>query len=105
MPGDDFWLGNRLENYSEGILRNSFGDAFYRAVSDLTEGQWHGPLTSARGFHFVRVLDSRPSVPLDYVDIRERVAEDWARSQRTADIARQTRAALREYTVVREAET
>ncbi|MFN2288879.1 MAG: peptidyl-prolyl cis-trans isomerase [Chromatocurvus sp.] len=103
VSGDDFWLGDQLENYSERILRNSFGDAFYRAISDLAQGQWHGPLASARGFHFVRVLDSRPSVPLDYIDIRERVAEDWAQNQRTADIAKQTRAALREYTVVREA--
>lgn len=103
VSGDDFWLGDRLDNYSESILRNSFGNEFYRAVTRLAAGEWHGPLASARGFHFVRILDSQPSLPLDYTDIRQRIAEDWAHSQRTADIAKQTSAALRRYTVVREA--
>ncbi len=102
VAGDDFWLGGRLADYSESILRNSFGGAFYEALSALPAGQWHGPVASAHGTHYVRVLGAEPSEPLPYADIRGRVAEDWAQRQREEDIAQQTRDALRRHSVIRQ---
>ncbi|MFN2329560.1 MAG: peptidyl-prolyl cis-trans isomerase [Chromatocurvus sp.] len=101
VSGDEFWLGERLADYSESILRNSFGGAFYQAMIALPVNRWHGPLTSAHGTHFLRVLESVPSAPLPYAEIRARIAEDWAQGQRAADIARQTREARRKYPVLR----
>lgn len=103
VQGEEFWLGNRLEHYSESILRNSFGGAFYRAIASLPPGRWQGPVQSARGFHFVQVLQTEASRPLDYADVRSRVASDWAQSQRAAGIAEQTRLARGRHRIVREA--
>jgi hypothetical protein len=77
VAGDGFWMGDRLENYAESILRANFGGEFYQALSTAPPGQWIGPLTSPRGRHFVRVESVTPPEPIPYEQIRRKVREDW----------------------------
>jgi len=100
IPGDGFWLGDRLENYSQSILRNNLGMTFYQTLAALPQQEWHGPLESMRGQHFVRVLGSQPPAPLPYETVRVRVARDWVESQRAAGIAEQTLAIMAGHDIV-----
>lgn len=100
VAGDGFWLGDRLENYSQSILRNNLGMPFYDALVELPQQQWHGPLASTRGQHFVRVLAVQPAAPLPYEEVRTRVERDWLESQRAAGIAEQTMAIMAGHRIV-----
>lgn len=73
---------NALKSLS-GIARD-FGEAFARALTDLPEGQWLGPIDSTFGLHLVRITERADGYdpPLD--EIREAIEQKWRTQKREA---------------------
>jgi hypothetical protein len=89
VRGDDFWLGRGEQVHGTSILRSSFGGRFHTDLANAEPGTWTGPLRTARGVHFVRLLERLPPEPLPYAMVRDRVRTDYlARSAEAAVAAR-----------------
>jgi hypothetical protein len=80
--GEHFWLGHRLEAYSEPNLVQLFGPDFTKTVLKLPSGRWSGPIASTRGVHFVRVDEHRPSAMPALADLAPLLRADWLASKR-----------------------
>ena len=80
--GDIFWLGKHLQGYSSRQLVVLFGFGFDRAVKLAAPGEWTGPLKSGRGWHLVRVTETRPPKPLTGDELKRRLYQDWMHQYR-----------------------
>jgi hypothetical protein len=85
--GDRLMLPNDLATTDAREVAGLFGDDFAAALASVEPGAWTGPLPSAYGLHVVflrsRVAGGVP--PL--AEVRDAVAADLARTQRTAMVA------------------
>ena len=74
--------GGRLNASVKGVTRaqmaRAYGLDFTIAVFALAKGDWHGPLASTAGAHFVRIVGGSPSEERSYDDVAEYVREDYA---------------------------
>ncbi|HSW12046.1 MAG TPA: peptidylprolyl isomerase [Solimonas sp.] len=83
--------GTRPGAMSQRDVERQFGTPFAQQLAELPQGQWQGPLPSAMGLHFVRILERRLAQP-DYVAVRLRAQRDYLLEQR----AEQTGLALQQ---------
>ena len=75
--GDPFLLAMEYAGQTRNDIARLFGEEFASAVEGLELDQWSGPVSSAYGFHLVR-LTSRESAALPaFAEIRDRVLEDY----------------------------
>ena len=70
-------------------LERWFGTSLATHVAGLPVGNWHGPIASSLGTHFVRVTDRRLHA-LDVGSARQQAQQDWLQVAR----AEKTRAAI-----------
>lgn len=80
--GEDFWLGRRMERYSDGQLTNILGPEFTASLRDLPIGTWTGPIRSARGWHLVRLEQFHEAEPLPPAEIDRLLRDDWRERRR-----------------------
>lgn len=100
VEGEAFWLGKKLNSYSESILRSSFGGEFYEELKLAPVGQWIGPVESARGFHFARVSDKGEPELMSYQAVRDRLSQDWADYHRRQNVSARTETVKERFTIV-----
>lgn len=77
LAGEPFWLSDTASGYAESVLRSNFGGAFFELLWQSRPGRWIGPVPSARGLHFVRVLGVTDSEPLPFEQVAPAVAQDY----------------------------
>ena len=74
--------GGRLNASVKGVTRaqmaRAYGLDFTKAVFAVSMGDWHGPLSSTAGTHFVRIVAGSPREERSYDDVAEYVREDYA---------------------------
>lgn len=98
--GDPFMLQRYYPERSRLEVSKLFGSEFAQSVSELSPGQWQGPLLSGYGVHLVYVHQRTEAEAPNFSDVRDRVAEDWGDDKRR-EINEQYYASLRErYNVV-----
>lgn len=73
---DSSLLPASLERAHPAEIRRTFGAVFSEALAGVEPGEWHGPLTSAFGLHFVFVTDSSPGRIPSLDEVRESVERD-----------------------------
>jgi parvulin-like peptidyl-prolyl isomerase len=84
--GADFEnLGDRLYMLDATLPRHGLqeligllGPEVAQRIFDLPRGGWHGPLTSDRGVHFVRVLDHHPPTEPTFEELEDYLRQDWS---------------------------
>jgi hypothetical protein len=98
--GDSFMLQNYYPENTRTDIQKLFGGGFADSVTELAQGQWHGPVLSGYGVHLVYVHDvSEPPAPV-FTELRDRVIQDWDTDKRE-ELNEQFYAGLRErYTIV-----
>ena len=80
--GDPFMLQAYYPERSEPEIAKLFGAEFARQVTQLEPRQWHGPVLSGYGVHFVYVDARSAVVPAEFADVRDRVQQDWEDERR-----------------------
>ena len=74
--------GGRLNASVKGVTRaqmaRAYGLDFTNAVFALPKGDWHGPLSSTAGTHFIRIVARSETQERSYDDVVEYVREDYA---------------------------
>lgn len=88
--GDRYWLGGTFTRVTEAELASSFGPGLARQLTALEPGAWRGPLTSARGTHFARVIERHEARRVLRQalgsGLRQDWAEDWLRQARQRQV-------------------
>ena len=99
--GDSLYmLGNTLPRYSLRDLIGLMGPEVAQRVFELPADQWHGPLHSERGVHFVRVATHHPPTMPGFAELESYLREDWALEQQRRAIADKLAELRRNYRIV-----
>lgn len=99
--GDSLYmLGNTLPAYSLRDLIGLMGPDVAPRVFELPLGEWHGPLRSARGVHFVRVAQHHPPAMPSFAELEGYLRQDWTLDQQRRAIADKLAELRRNYRIV-----
>ena len=99
--GDSLYmLGNTLPRYSLRDLIGLMGPDVAQRVFELPAGEWHGPLQSERGVHFVRVAEHHPPTMPGFAELESYLRQDWALDQQRRALADKLAALRRTYRIV-----
>ncbi len=79
--GNSSSLARHYVRVDEQAVKNVFGPNFSSSAFALDPSQWQGPLKSGYGFHLVRIKERQVAKPLPFQEVRERVLEQWQRTQ------------------------
>jgi len=75
--GDDLMLQNYYPENDKAAIQRLFGSGFTESLTELSVGQWHGPVMSGYGVHLVYVHSViEPPAPV-FAEVRERVTVGW----------------------------
>ncbi len=96
LPG----FARRLTGLSPQSLVRVFGEDGARRVLAVKDANWHGPLETARGFHFVRVVDRRPERQPSFEEARPYVEDAWLLAQSRSRLARELTELRKRYHIV-----
>jgi hypothetical protein len=99
-----FMLGHRLTNYSARDLGDLFGADNAQRITELPPGEWQGPLRSADGVHFVRVVSRQPARVPAFDQVRNTVLEDWRRARQQENVAARVKELRAHYRIVVDAD-
>lgn len=68
--GDDVpGLGVAIQGPSAAELSVLFGPDAAREIVDIKDDEWHGPMTSNYGVHFIQVTERRPSRQMQFEEV------------------------------------
>jgi hypothetical protein len=80
--GDASLLENRFNAMSVREVAGQFGEKFANALAGLKPGQWHGPLESSYGQHWVWVSDRTEGRIPPLSEVRDAVRREWENIRR-----------------------
>jgi len=98
--GDTFVGRNTMHGVTAAALRAEFGDTFWRAVRDLSGGDWHGPIESRYGQHLVRIELTQPARTPALDAVWDDVVHDFERHRREAARQRLVENMMERYRIV-----
>lgn len=78
--GDSFYLGSKIAHVTPEELAVVLGADFTRKVNEIDGEEWHGPIASSRGTHFLRLIDRQGPRLLTREDVEYRLANDWTKA-------------------------
>ena len=80
--GDRFMLGYVFREAPDSKVKELFGDAFAKRLSQLPAGEWSGPVVSDYGLHLVKVEVYQPSRLPQLEEVRDVVLREWTSGKR-----------------------
>ena len=101
--GDALMLDSQFANVSAGEVARQFGERFAAKLSELSPGQWQGPIESGYGVHLVLVSERTEGRLPALVEVREAVSRECASARRLEANQKFYQELLKRYTVTIEA--
>jgi hypothetical protein len=92
-------LPRQLQSASTREIAARFGDAFAEALVNAPPAQWHGPIASSYGLHFVWLSSREPARLPPLTELRQRVAADWLHDRREQAVLSNLRALRSQYRI------
>lgn len=80
--GDSLLLGRNFAAAPISAVKKQFGENFAAKINELPPGQWHGPIESGYGVHFVFISERTESRLPKLAEVHESVHREWANTQR-----------------------
>ena len=99
LLGDRSLFKPRYENKNLTALGRVFGKPFSLACKELTTEQWHGPISSAYGVHFVYLEAKQAGRLPELSQIRSQVLLEWESDWRERSIQGYYKTLLERYPV------
>ena len=97
--GDAFLLEGQFTMVSTSEVAKQFGEEFAAQLSELTLGQWQGPVKSGYGVHLVLVSERTEGRVPALAEVRDDVRREWTNSQRLEGNDKFYQELLKRYTV------
>lgn len=79
--GDPILLESHFAEVPDPEVRLSFGEEFADSLASLPPGTWQGPLRSGYGLHAVYVQEILEPHSPDFLEVRDRLRNDWMFAQ------------------------
>lgn len=89
LMGEPVRLASPLPMTYRPQIERMMGEAFTSEIFKLPQQQWHGPITSARGIHLVRVIARVEEVPMPMDQVRPILEARWREKREEEAIARE----------------
>ena len=93
-------FGRTLSRYSNRQLSSIFGPETARMVIALDDADWHGPLTSIHGVHFMRITERLPATVARFEDVKAYLAADWMAARSRAAVEEQLEIMRDDYEII-----
>lgn len=97
--GDPIPLPRQMTLASPSLIASRFGREFTDAVTELTPGNWQGPIESGFGWHLVFVDEHVPAEAPTLETVGREVQRDYNRQQRDVAIDRLYEELAQSYTI------
>lgn len=100
--GDDFMAGARFVDATPADLARRFGDdaAATLATLPVSPDTWQGPVSSAFGWHTVRITARTSAGSPAFEAVRPRLRADWMANRREAAVAEVRRALAARHRII-----
>jgi hypothetical protein len=93
-------LGDPLPRYTVSDLVGLVGPEVARRVFEAPVGEWHGPVQSERGVHFMRVAERHPPSLPSFEELESYLRQDWILDQQRRAAAIRVAELRRNYRIV-----
>lgn len=97
---DGVRLNNPLPPTYRPQIERILGKDFSDKVFSLPPNQWHGPLTSERGVHFVFVTSLKREEPVPLQELRQMLEARWRREQEDQAVTAEVEKLRSEYWII-----
>lgn len=98
--GDRLLVDQEVSAADPQAVGAQFGADFSRAVFEMPQGEWRGPVKSGYGLHLVRVSAKQPGQVRDFAAVREQVLLRWQDQRQREDNEKYFASLLKKYDVV-----
>lgn len=95
-----FQLRREMTELTAADLSLKFGPNASRQIIAIDDSNWHGPITSKLGFHFVRLVGRIPPEPLSFDAMKPYLAGDWRLAMVAQRVDAEVSALRSEYDIV-----
>lgn len=89
--GQPVRLANPFPSTYRPQIERVLGAPFAARVFELPPGQWHGPIPSNRGVHFIRVTERSEAEDIPFEQARPILRENWIRREKERELNRTIR--------------
>jgi len=93
-------FARKISAASKGQLVRLFGPNAAREILAITDDDWHGPIASPRGSHFIRVADFNPSTLPTFEEAETWIEGEWTISRQREILDRELEAMRPNYHVI-----
>jgi hypothetical protein len=80
-------------------LEKLFGKDFTNRLAECPQGEWTGPLTSARGVHFVKITARNAPREMSFEEVKPALASQWLKDRLAEAVSAKVAEARRNYRV------
>ena len=74
-------MGRNLPRRSKTEIASMLGPEAAHTLLGIQDDQWHGPIESPRGIHFLRIIEREPQRDADFEHIKAYLQRDWLMAQ------------------------
>lgn len=97
---DSLQFRRSMPTMSRRYIVGTFGPDVARAIIAIDDDAWHGPLESAQGVHFVRVVERHPEVQAEFEFVERYLQGDWLMDRSRAAIRAEVEKVRPDYDIV-----
>jgi len=97
--GDSLMVEHQFSVASTSEIGSQFGEQFATKLSELTPGQWQGPIKSGYGVHLVWISERTEGYLPALAEVRNAVRRDWENARRLEANDKFYQELLKRYTV------
>ena len=97
--GDSLMLENEFKALAASEVVKQFGEKFAASLSEMTTGQWHGPIESGFGVHLVFLSERTDGSLPSLKDVRPAVRREWTNARQMEANEKFYQTLLKRYTV------
>lgn len=80
--GEQIQMANPIPATFKPQLDRVLGEQASDKVFQLSSGQWHGPINSPKGIHYIRVLQKTEAQAVPFEALRNTLQSNWAEQQK-----------------------
>ena len=93
-------VGRSLPRMTKSNLVATLGPNAARAILDLSDERWHGPIESIHGAHFVRTVDRAPPRQASFEEVESYLKASWMMLKSRSTIEQEVDRLRSDYNVV-----
>lgn len=96
-------FGRSMLNVTQRMIVGNFGADAARVILDIDDDQWHGPIESVQGVHFVRITGRMPEYQSSYKEVKSYIEGYWTMAESRNLIEKEIERLQENYEIVIEA--